>query len=64
MMAIAPVTGSIATQDMIDEGNRISKESYKQGLRVRASASSSSGGGGGGDSSSGKGKGKKSKGRK
>ena len=60
MMAIAPVTGSIATQDMIDEGNRISKEIHKQGFRVRSSYGGSPGSGGGGsDSASGKGKGRK-----
>ena len=59
VLAIAPVTGSIATQDMVDEGKRISKEFHKQGLRVRASQGSSSSSGDGGGT--GKGRGKKDK---
>ena len=58
MMAISPVTGNIATQDMEDEANRISKEAHKPGLRVRSHGGASSSGSG---DSSGKGKGKKGK---
>ena len=61
MLAVAPVTGNIATQDMMDESNRISKEVHKQGLRVRSQGGASSSWD---SSSSGKGKGKKGKSKK